>query len=624
MEKELNSQETRESIMRKRDIEFANMDESDYKNITDEWMDEFCGFVDITPPKEEKTFKTEITSDEEMDRFVGFVDEESELEDSSTPNGFEDEDSVVETEKKEDKSVESLSDEEFDALVAATEKNNVDIGKKTKSSNAIKIKNIYDINSLKGDLFPVEFFPDWAREMITEVSKSVGITRDYVAGSFLGAASALLCGKAKVESKAGWIEPLVLWVIAAGKTGIGKGGVFKYIMQPIRLYGKYILDSSLKRIEDQEKRIAYLKRKIKDFQRKKNRTPQEERELDKFTNELASTKPLGKVKLVTSDATLEACIKMMTRTNGRLIILDTEANQFKVMFGRYSKNNEKNYEAFLKGFSGELLDSDRITNDWITVENPSINFITSVQPDVIKQIFKDNLLESSGLIPRFLFFIGESTREDGSDYEYRIPDGIEQNYIKRCLKIAMRDTGTPDILCFDDEAKKYMKEVSKKNADRMKKDVNYSRILSFLERYDAQLVRIAAILHVLNNSDSQYWKMPVERDMVEKAYIIMENFVIPNIFNFYSITGANSTSDFLKIKKVVDWLKKNNKKAGNVVLAEEIRASVRKNFKNSEDFKETLFKIEATGNIELVRGPIKGIHKVIVKTDPDDMLESEE
>jgi hypothetical protein len=361
MEKELNSQETRESIMRKRDIEFENMDESDYKNITDEWMDEFCGFVDITPPKEEKTFKTEITSDEEMDRFVGFVDEESELEDSSTPNGFEDEDSVVENEKKEDKSVESLSDEEFEALVARFENesyaNKLSRLKKQEENCTMQIEDIFSYQVHKDGLFPLDVFPDWMREMVVATSKHRATGVDFVAGCALGVASALVCGKARIRILEDWEEPLLLWVLGCAETGDRKSAVIKTIAAPIYSHNEYLIDESNRLEEKKQKEIDSVEEKIKNLKMKTKLDDEDKKNIIKLEKRLKDIKNL-EIKdktFIVADSSVEASIDQMSHNGGRLVVLDTEATQLSILLGRYSKDKSPNYEGFLKGYTEDLI-----------------------------------------------------------------------------------------------------------------------------------------------------------------------------------------------------------------------------------------------------------------------------
>jgi hypothetical protein len=248
--------------------------------------------------------------------------------------------------------------------------------------------------------------------------------------------------------------------------------------------------------------------------------------------------------------------------------------------------------------------------------------LVTSQPSVVKDIFSKDNVEASGFLPRFIVFINKSMVGFRIFEKKGIDRNIIEAYNEKCLRIVKRDVPSRDIIELSPEAKEYFLYIQQHILEpRRRPDSEFSNIRFFLSRYESHFARIIGLLHILNNCDQEYWRMPVEKSSVEKAFRVMENFVIPNIINFYNYIGTTDTPVFEKINKIVSWFKNNNLKSGDVVLSEKVRVSVRRSFKNTEDYKNTLLKMDDYNVIKVTLGPNKkSIKEIKLLTDPEKMI----
>jgi hypothetical protein len=384
------------------------------------------------------------------------------------------------------------------------------------------------INTAK---FPIEVLPDWAKKTVTEVSKLIGISNSYPSGCLLGAVSSLL-RKAKVSVRNGWEEPVVLWLIAYGETGVGKSAVFNFIMKPVRAHNDYILD---KREKEQESEIVNVNRQIIDLKSQKGQTSLVKDRIFELKNKLKDIKSSFISNMIVYDTDVDSCLEIMDYYDGKLVILSSDDPLFYRIFLSNSGKCKLDQGILSKGFSGDPIYYSRVSKKKsVNISSPNISITIVAYPDMVRKAYKKLSFESEGFLSYFIPFVGE--REIRDSRLSGIEKGVLNTYNEKCKKIAMRNPETSDVFTFEPEALDHLFELSEKNTDRFKTFSGNPAIMGSIRRYQSFLSRISVILHVLNNCDEAYWKKPIQKKTVEDAGKVMEEFVFPNIFNCHGLT----------------------------------------------------------------------------------------
>lgn len=83
------------------------------------------------------------------------------------------------------------------------------------------------------EAFPVEMLPVPAADMVSAVAESTQTTLDMAGSCVLAVLATAAQGKARVQMKPGWVEPLNLFCLVVAEPGERKSAVLAQMKQPI-------------------------------------------------------------------------------------------------------------------------------------------------------------------------------------------------------------------------------------------------------------------------------------------------------------------------------------------------------------------------------------------------------
>lgn len=319
--------------------------------------------------------------------------------------------------------------------------------------------------------FPVDIFPEEIQFYITECSRTLQNSVDYMGCSLLWVGSLIVGNSLRVEIKKGWQEISTIWMSVVGEAGIGKSPSIDSIVKP------------LQEINGQERKRYYHEKKLYDEYMQLNKKEKEQ------VSEVLEPK---KTHFILDDVTIEALINLHSQNlNGVGVLKDELAGWFKDM-NKYKDGSDK--EQWLSSWSGKGISVDRITRQSDYLAKPVIPVLGGIQPGILTGFFTEEN-KDNGFIDRMLF---------------TFPDMVVNKYIDDEI---------------DAEILKYYEDWVLNMWQEMRKIVSYSeigeiepKIANFSNDAKKEWVRIFNEITILQNSDetNEFYKSMLAK---QKSYI---------------------------------------------------------------------------------------------------------
>ncbi|MCI8362222.1 MAG: DUF3987 domain-containing protein [Clostridia bacterium] len=178
--------------------------------------------------------------------------------------------------------------------------------------------------------FPIECFPTTLRNYTLELAEELQVSVDMVASAILGILSVCNQKKYNVEGKAGWIEPINLYILVIAPPAERKSPLYNKITKPLYDYEdvinaklKPLIISSKNQKDIIQDRISSIKVKLK---KNAKGISKEDllKDLEKSELELLNFQEIKKVQLIADDITPEAIVNTMKDNEGKLSIFSSE------------------------------------------------------------------------------------------------------------------------------------------------------------------------------------------------------------------------------------------------------------------------------------------------------------
>jgi len=354
--------------------------------------------------------------------------------------------------------------------------------------------------------FPVDAFPSDIQEIIAATHEKLKFPIDYIGASLLFAASLMIANTYKVRVKKTWIEKAVLYMALGGHSGISKSPPLSWALSPIekhddRTYNDY------KRDKAEYNHLMSLNKKEREAQGK---SPLQ--------------KPVWK-RFILSDTTQEAMVKVHQQNpRGIGICVDELAGWF-LNFNRYNNGSEQ--ESYISNWSGKPIIIDRKTDEPVSIRDPFISVIGTIQKKILFKLGLNNRLDN-GFIDRVLMVI-----PDGLKKQYWSEDDINIEItgkwntisdILMCLPYKVNGIESEaNILEFTQEAKDILYVWQRHNTD-ISNNTEDDFAKGICAKLDIYIFRFALILQLLRWATSEAGKEKIEVEAVKGAISLAEYF----------------------------------------------------------------------------------------------------
>lgn len=310
--------------------------------------------------------------------------------------------------------------------------------------------------------FPLSSLPDWLRCLVEELSEAMQVPIDLPAVLCLPVLATLVAKTVEVVARAGWVEPVNVYVVVALPPGERKSPVFRVMSAPIEDLERELLPSL------------------------------------KPDDEAEETTPRDVGRLLADDVTQEALAQLMANNGGRMAILSAEGGIFDVLSGRYT-DGAPNIEMFLKGHDGDNVRVDRVKRGHEFIERPALTLGLTVQPTVIAGLQQRKSFRGRGLLGRMFFAVPDSlVGRRRSNPTPATPEVLDtyRHYMRAIGMAAYNHRAEPLQLTLAEESHDALVAFMDALEPRLGPDGDLRRIADWGTKLAGRAVRIAALLHV--------------------------------------------------------------------------------------------------------------------------------
>lgn len=255
--------------------------------------------------------------------------------------------------------------------------------------------------------FPVDALPPTVAAMVHAVAEAAQVDVAMPGVSALTVLAAAAGGRAEIEVRPGWREPLCLYAATVAGPGERKSAVQAAMTKPLLdVEAELAATGADTRVE-----MATLKQ-IADKDADRARAAASTAAGDKKDAQQAEAVSMALLAesiavptvphLIADDITPEAAASLLAAQGGRLAIISAESGIFDIISGRYS-GSIPSLDLWLKGHSGDPLKVDRKGRDPEYIRRPALTLGLMLQPSALAKIGRQEPFRGRGLLARILY-----------------------------------------------------------------------------------------------------------------------------------------------------------------------------------------------------------------------------
>ena len=357
--------------------------------------------------------------------------------------------------------------------------------------------------------FPVDVLPAKLQEIVNEANVTLGIPKDYIAGSMLTAMAAVIGNTHSAEAMAGWKEYAILFVALVGCPGVCKSHPLSYLMQPL--------------IDHDAEKAAQFAEALKRYNAAMELTPKE-----RVANgyELNPAEP-RRVRFMMQDVTNEAVHRILSENPRGLILMYDELAGWVKNFNRYNKGSDEEY--WLKLFNANPSFSDRkgVKNS-VYISRPFISVVGTIQNGILNELAQGSRT-SNGFIDRLLFVMpGNQDKQPWSDREPSFDiEAVWADIIGRLVAMPYETDDDSNIVAgilpFSPEAKSRLYEWQRQNTEECNRE-ECDALKGVYNKFDFHAIRFCLIMQMARWACGEADKSEIDLVSVENAISLVDYF----------------------------------------------------------------------------------------------------
>jgi hypothetical protein len=260
--------------------------------------------------------------------------------------------------------------------------------------------------------FPIDVLPGWLGQYVAAVATATQTPPDLGGMLALAVLATVAAGAVEIQPRAGWQEPLCLFVAVGMDAGARKSGVFTALTRPLADFERDQAAAALPAITEQATLRRIAEQAAVHAEQAAAKAPPDQAQ-DKQAEAIARAADAANLTVspiprwLVDDATPEALAGLLA-TYGRIALLSPEGDVFDQMAGRYNQQAGPNLGVYLKGHAGDLLKVDRRGRPPEYVDRPCLTIGLTVQPEVLRGLADRPGFRGRGLLARFLYSLPPS------------------------------------------------------------------------------------------------------------------------------------------------------------------------------------------------------------------------
>ncbi|MDP9374533.1 MAG: YfjI family protein, partial [Chloroflexota bacterium] len=435
--------------------------------------------------------------------------------------------------------------------------------------------------------FPTEPLPSWLGGYVEAVAVATQTPPDLAGMLALPTLAAAVAGKARIEIKPGYQEPLNLYTVTALPPASRKSPVFAEMVAPLVEWEREEAERRAPLIEEWRSRYKIKEaRKRKAEEEAARAKPSEGAALEEAAVGLARELQQMAVptcpRLIADDASPEKLAGLLHEQGGRLAVMSAEGGVFEHMAGRYS-NGVPNLDVYLKGHTGDELRVDRVNRPAEYVRQAALTMGLTVQPDLLRGLADKPGFRGRGLLARFLYALPQSLIGRRRIDAPSVPEDVRARYHRgiRTLLTLPADQSLTHVLRLHEGARASMRS----REAWVEHELGEFGQLGMMQDWGGKLfgavARIAGLLHLAAHADDPApWQRAVGRQTLEAAWQIGE-YLIPHARAAFAAMGADPVVE--DARAILRWLARRQEVSGATsVTRRDIHQGNRGRFKRVE------------------------------------------
>lgn len=276
----------------------------------------------------------------------------------------------------------------------------------------------------------VDALPGWARDFALAAAEHLQVAPCLVLANILGAVATAAARKLVVEVKAGYQEPVNLYLLAPAPPAERKTAAQAVAMAPLYAWEREQAQDMRPEIQEAASRRKSQEAIIAGLRSRLGKAAIEDRE--DLMAEIADLEgALIEVprapRLLADDITPEATAALMAEHGERLGIASCEGGLFDTLAGRYSQG-VPNLDLVLKAHAGEPCRVDRRSGPPIMMMAPALTLCLSPQPEVLTGLVSKPGFRGRGLLGRFAYILPQTRLGRRMVDAPPIPEGVRRAY----------------------------------------------------------------------------------------------------------------------------------------------------------------------------------------------------
>lgn len=379
---------------------------------------------------------------------------------------------------------------------------------------------------------PLDVLPRVIRDHVVSVAGATQTPADMGTMLALAAVSATIAGRGVVVVDArAWHEPLNIYVSAIQPPASRKSPVFEHMTAPISEWEREMWERNGEAYRRARDRVDVAAVMLEAAKKEVGRGKKPLANVDTARQQLDAAEravpPLARI--LASDATPEALVRLMAETGGRIALLSPEADPLGIADGRYS--DRARIDELLRAWSGEAIRVDRVSREPIQVPRPALTLAICAQPEALMALQHRRVHRGRGLWGRMLWVQpphGLGTRKTGRG----VPplDAVAAGRYACVLRVLLTDSGSSvradqrATLALSAEALDLLYgfegEVERELADGGR----WAGIRDWAGKMCGQAVRLAALMELAARADDggPLWAAPVSPWAMKGAIRLVE------------------------------------------------------------------------------------------------------
>ena len=452
--------------------------------------------------------------------------------------------------------------------------------------------------------FPVEALPPPVSRMVSAVAVFTQTDPAMAGSTSLAMLAAAAGGRAQVEVRAGWREPMNLYLATVAAPGERKSAVQSFMSAPLQDVEQELVDQ----VRD-ERNGAVATKDVAEMaagaaRKKAGQAPPGERDaaLAEAIAALQAAEALevpALPRLLADDVTSERLAGLLAEQDGRLAVVSAEGGIFETIAGRYTRGVPF-LDVWLKGHSGDPIRVDRQSRGPQMVQNPALTLCLMIQPTVLESIARNPDFRGRGLLARFLYAVPVSRVGSREISPPPVLDDVRAEYndlLRRLMLTLAPWKDDPAILTLAESASAVLVDFAETIERQLGPHCELQPIADWGGKLVGAMIRIAGLLHMAEHPVDG-WRHPIEASTAERAVTLASYFRAQALVAFDRMRADPAVADAEYLLEVVRRLS-----AADVSRRELHVASSRSRFPKAADLDPPIRLLEDHGYLRRLPGP---------------------